>query len=132
MDIKLKSNKEIYKSKGIIAILVMIAIIVTSALGMCSSYKIIDKSAKSKKVNYFNEYGFANLIAESSYALYYDSMKENENQSASDFLLDIKKNITEEADEYSSYIQEALNNNIDQFNRETLGWNNDANLKYYY
>ena len=59
-------------------------------------------------------------------------MKENENQSASDFLLDIKKNITEEADEYSSYIQEALNNNIDQFNRETLGWNNDANLKYYY
>ena len=122
MDIKLKSNKEIYKSKGIIAILVMIAIIVTSALGMCSSYKIIDKSAKSKKVNYFNEYGFANLIAESSYALYYDSMKENENQSASDFLLDIKKNITEEADEYSSYIQEALNNNIDQFNRETLGW----------
>ena len=96
MDIKLKSNKEIYKSKGIIAILVMIAIIVTSALGMCSSYKIIDKSAKSKKVNYFNEYGFANLIAESSYALYYDSMKENENQSASDFLLDIKKNITEE------------------------------------
>lgn len=132
MDIKLKSNKEIYKSKGIIAILVMIAIIVTSALGMCSSYKIIDKSAKSKKVNYFNEYGFANLIAESSYALYYDSMKENENQSASDFLLDIKKNITEEADEYYSYIQEALNNNIDQFNRETLGWNNDANLKYYY
>lgn len=132
MDIKLKSNKEIYKSKGIIAILVMIAIIVTSALGMCSSYKIIDKSAKSKKVNYFNEYGFANLIAESSYALYYDSMKENENQSASDFLLDIKKNITEEADEYSSYIQEALNNNIDQFNKETLGWNNDANLKYYY
>lgn len=132
MDIKLKSNKEIYKSKGIIAILVMIAIIVTSALGMCSSYKIIDKSAKSKKVNYFNEYGFANLIAESSYALYYDSMKENENQSASDFLLYIKKNITEEADEYSSYIQEALNNNIDQFNRETLGWNNDANLKYYY
>lgn len=132
MDIKLKSNKEIYKSKGIISILVMIAIIVTSALGMCSSYKIIDKSAKSKKVNYFNEYGFANLIAESSYALYYDSMKENENQSASDFLLDIKKNITEEADEYSSYIQEALNNNIDQFNRETLGWNNDANLKYYY
>ena len=132
MDIKLKSNKEIYKSKGIIAILVMIAIIVTSALGMCSSYKIIDKSAKSKKVNYFNEYGFANLIAESSYALYYDSIKENENQSASDFLLDIKKNITEEADEYSSYIQEALNNNIDQFNRETLGWNNDANLKYYY
>ena len=132
MDIKLKSNKEIYKSKGIIAILVMIAIIVTSALGMCSSYKIIDKSAKSKKVNYFNEYGFANLIAESSYALYYDSMKENENQSASDFLLDIKKNITEEADEYSSYIQEALNKNIDQFNRETLGWNNDANLKYYY
>ena len=132
MEIKLKSNKEIYKSKGIIAILVMIAIIVTSALGMCSSYKIIDKSAKSKKVNYFNEYGFANLIAESSYALYYDSMKENENQSASDFLLDIKKNITEEADEYSSYIQEALNNNIDQFNRETLGWNNDANLKYYY
>ena len=132
MDIKLKSNKEIYKSTGIIAILVMIAIIVTSALGMCSSYKIIDKSAKSKKVNYFNEYGFANLIAESSYALYYDSMKENENQSASDFLLDIKKNITEEADEYSSYIQEALNNNIDQFNRETLGWNNDANLKYYY
>ena len=130
MDIKLKSNKEIYKSKGIIAILVMIAIIVTSALGMCSSYKIIDKSAKSKKVNYFNEYGFANLIAESSYALYYDSMNENENQSASDFLLDIKKNITEEADEYSSYIQEALNNNIDQFNRETLGWNNDANLKY--
>ena len=89
MDIKLKSNKEAYKSRGLISTLIMIGIIVIAALGMCSSYKTIDKLAKSVKVDYFNEYGFANTIAESSYALYCDSIKESENPS--EYLLDIKK-----------------------------------------
>ena len=43
MDIKSKSNKEVYKSRGLISTLIMIGIIVIAALGMCSSYKTIDK-----------------------------------------------------------------------------------------
>lgn len=127
--------KEEYKSKGIIAMLLMIAIIVTAALGMCSSYTTINKTAKRVKVNYFNEYRFANVMTDISYGLYYDSIKENENQNASDLLLDIKKNIIEESNEYYTYIEEELNENIGEFNRTILGWNNSANfgnLKYYY
>ena len=76
MDIKLKSNKENeifeeknkdqYKSKGIIAMLLMIAIIVVAALGMYNSYGFINEAAKNKKVNYFNDYQFADVIAYSS------------------------------------------------------------------
>lgn len=130
-----EKSKEEYKSKGIISMLLMIVIIVTAALGMCSSYGIIDRAAKEVKVNYFNEYAFANVITDISYGLYYDSIKESENQNASELLLDIEKNITEESDEYYSHTQESLNNNIDEFNRIALNWNNNSNsgnLKYYY
>ena len=130
-----EKSKEEYKSKGIISMLLMIVIIVTAALGMCSSYGTIDRAAKEVKVNYFNEYAFANVITDISYGLYYDSIKESENQKASELLLEIEKNIREESDEYYSYIQENLNNNIDEFNRIALNWNdnsNSGNLKYYY
>lgn len=130
-----EKSKEEYKSKGIISMLLMIVIIVTAALVMCSSYGTIDRAAKEVKRNYFNEYGFANVITDVSYGLYYDSIKESENQKASDLLLEIEKNIREESDEYYSYIQENLNNNIDEFNRIALNWNdnsNSGNLKYYY
>lgn len=143
MDIKLKSNKESeefkekskteYKSKGIIAMLLIIAIIVVAALGMCNSYGFVNEAAKGKKVNYFDEYQFATVIAESSYALYYDSIKELENPS--DYLLDIKKNIITDSGEYENYAENELNNELNQFNSEVLGWKNGAefgNLRYYY
>ena len=150
MDIKLKSNKEqddmnnsnnninekkegYFKSKGIITTLLIIAIIVTAALGMCSSYGFVNEAAKGKKVNYFDEYQFADVIAESSYALYYDSIKELENPS--DYLLDIKKNITIDSGEYENYAQNELNNELNQFNSEVLGWKSGTefgNLRYYY
>ena len=63
-----EKNREDYKSKGIIAMLLIISIIFTAALGMCSSYRTINKAAKGVKVNYFDEYGFASVIADSSYA----------------------------------------------------------------
>lgn len=141
MDIKLKSNKENeefkekskieYKSKGIIAMLLMIVIIVVASLGMCNSYGFVNEAAKSRNVNYFDEYGFASVIADSSYALYYDSIKED-NKNASDILLNIDSNIS---DDYYSYIQEDFNSNINMFNSEVRGWQNGANLgnlKYYY
>ena len=141
MDIKLKSNKnneelkeksrKEYKSKGIIAMLLMIAIIVVASLGMCNSYGFIDEAAKSKNVNYFDEYRFASVIADSSYALYYDSIKED-NKNASDILLNIDSNISED---YYSYIQEDFNSNINTFNSKVREWQNGANLgnlKYYY
>ena len=126
-----EKNREDYKSKGIIAMLLMISIIFTAALGMCSSYRTINKAAKGVKVNYFDEYGFASVIADSSYALYYDSIKED-NKNASDILLNIDSNISED---YYSYIQEDFNSNINMFNSEVRGWQNGANLgnlKYYY
>ena len=131
-----EKSREGYKSKGIIAMLLMISIIFTAALGMCSSYRTINKAAKGLKVNYFDEYGFADVIAESSYALYYDSIKVDDNKNASDILLNIDKNIIEGYDEnYYSYIQDDFNRTINAFNIEVLGWKNDANfgnLKYYY
>lgn len=126
-----EKNREDYKSKGIIAMLLIISIIFTAALGMCSSYRTINKAAKGVKVNYFDEYGFASVIADSSYALYYDSIKED-NKNASDILLNIDSNISED---YYSYIQEDFNSNINMFNSEVRGWQNGANLgnlKYYY
>lgn len=126
-----EKNREDYKSKGIIAMLLMISIIFTAALGMCSSYRTINKAAKGVKVNYFDEYGFASVIADSSYALYYDSIKED-NKNASDILLNINSNISED---YYSYIQEDFNSNINMFNSEVREWQNGANLgnlKYYY
>ena len=133
MDIKLKSNKEVYKSRGLISTLIMIGIIVIAALGMCSSYKTIDKLAKSVKVDYFNEYGFANTIAESSYALYYDSIKESENPS--EYLLDIKKNLSTNSDEYENYVANEVNNRLNAFNNKVLRWKNITefgNLRYWY
>lgn len=131
-----EKGREDYKSKGIIAMLLIIVIIFTAALGMCSSYRTINKAAKGVKINYFDEYRFANVIAESSYALYYDSIKVDDNKNASDILLNIDRNISEGYDEnYYSYIQDDFNSNINEFNNEVLGWKNGVNfgnLKYYY
>ena len=83
MDIKLKNNKnnsdmnysendvnamkkKVYKSKGIIATLVSLLIIASAALGMCKAYPIIDKSARNIENNYFEHYGFAEDLAETS------------------------------------------------------------------
>ena len=48
-EFKVKSKEE-YKSKGIIAVLLIISIIVTAALGMCSSYGAIDRAAKYETI----------------------------------------------------------------------------------
>lgn len=128
-----ESSKEIYKRKSIIATLLIIVIIFTASLGMCKSYKKINDVAKDKKANYFNEYGFADTISESSYALYYDAIKENEKQSASDILIDVEQkaeNLNLEVD-----IQDEVAKNIDIFNRRFLRWNENlksSNLKYCY
>lgn len=143
MDIKLKSNKENeefkergkieYKSKGIIAMLLMVAIIVVASLGMCNSYKFVNEAAKSINVNYFNEYQFADVIADSSYALYYDSIKESENPS--EYLLDVKKNLTKDSDEYENYVENEVNKKLNEFNNKVLIWKNRkdfGNLRYWY
>ena len=108
-------NKEVYKRRGIIVTLLIVLMIFTASLGMCKSYKKINDVAKDKKANYFNEYGFADTISESSYALYYDSIKENEKQSASEILIDLEQkteNLNLEFD-----IQDELSENINIFNR---------------
>lgn len=126
-------NKEVYKRRGIIVTLLIVLMIFTASLGMCKSYKKINDVAKDKKANYFNEYGFADTISESSYALYYDSIKENEKQSASEILIDLEQkteNLNLEFD-----IQDELSENINIFNRRFLSWNKNlksGNLKYYY
>ena len=112
MDIKLKNNKnnsdmnysendvnamkkKVYKSKGIIATLVSLLIIASAALGMCKAYPIIDKSARNIENNYFEHYGFAEDLAETSYVNYFSTLSEkNEgNLSPGKTLLNLESNI---------------------------------------
>ncbi|MCI9069346.1 MAG: hypothetical protein HFJ14_01590, partial [Clostridium sp.] len=126
-------NKEVYKRRSIIVTLLIVVMIFTASLGMCKSYKKINDVAKDKKANYFNEYGFADTISESSYALYYDSIKENEKQSASEILIDLEQKTEDLNLEFD--IQDELSENINIFNRRFLSWNKNlksGNLKYYY
>ncbi|WP_298126649.1 histidine kinase dimerization/phospho-acceptor domain-containing protein [uncultured Clostridium sp.] len=126
-------NKEVYKRRSIIVTLLIVLMIFTASFGMCKSYKKINDVAKDKKANYFNEYGFADTISESSYALYYDSIKENEKQSASEILIDLEQKTEDLNLEFD--IQDELSENINIFNRRFLSWNKNlksGNLKYYY
>ena len=65
MDIKLKNNNS-KESKGIVATLVALLIIAIASIAMCKSYPLIDKSAKNVKDNYFDNYRFADMLAEAS------------------------------------------------------------------
>lgn len=143
MDTKLKNNKKseefkekskvLNKSKGVIATLLMIITIVIAALVMCNSYGFIDETAKSKKINYFNQYEFADIIVHSSYALYYDSI--NNNQKPSEVLLDIEKNLNVNLDEANTYEDGDLNDYLRNFNDNFSQWSdniNHGNLNYYY
>ncbi len=87
MYIKLKGNTdnkefkeksiEEYKSKGIIAMLLIIVIIATSALGMCAAYPLIEENAKNVSyTNYFDEYDFTEKLACTLYSSYYNSLNE--------------------------------------------------------
>ena len=152
MDIKLKNNKDIEdmndsrnnsinenkknikKNRGIIATALAILIIVSAAIGMCASYKTIDKYAKGMKENYFNQWRIGQIIGQTSYSLYYNSIIEKDNQRPDEVLLDIKKNSQNYNQGDYGYAEDYLNSNINDFNSSIYHWNGttQGNLKFYY
>ena len=143
MDIKLKKNKnnsdmnysendvnamkkKVYKSKGIIATLVSLLIIASAALGMCKAYPIIDKSARNIENNYFEHYGFAEDLAETSYVNYFSTLSEkNEgNLSPGKTLLNLESNIYSNENYYTG--EEYIN----QFNSNFNNWRNRTEGRY--
>ena len=150
MDIKLKSsndNKEFndsrnningikksnYKGKVVIAILLVIAIIATAALGMCAAYPLIEENAKNVSYNnYFEEYAFSENLAGALYCSYYNSLNEKAGGTLdpASTLLNIPQNIYDNDEDYeeSEFIN-GFNSNFNNWNR--ILDNQLANLKYY-
>ncbi|MDU5262334.1 MAG: hypothetical protein E6176_07895, partial [Clostridium celatum] len=91
-----EKNREDYKSKGIISMLLIIVIIATAALGMCASYPLIEENAKNVSyTNYFDEYDFTEKLACTLYSSYYNSLNEKAGGTLdpASTLLNIQKNI---------------------------------------
>ncbi|MDU3724388.1 MAG: hypothetical protein E7G24_14495, partial [Clostridium celatum] len=119
-------KKKVYKSKGIIATLVSLLIIASAALGMCKAYPIIDKSARNIENNYFEHYGFAEYLAETSYVNYFSTLSEkNEgNLSPGKTLLNLESNIYSNENYYTG--EEYIN----QFNSNFNNWRNRTEGRY--
>lgn len=129
-----EKNREDYKSKGIISMLLIIVIIATAALGMCASYPLIEENAKNVSyTNYFDEYDFTEKLACTLYSSYYNSLNEKAGGTLdpASTLLNIQKNIYDNDEYYdeSEFIN-GFNYNFNYWNR--MLDNQLANLKYYF
>ena len=124
MDIKLKSNNN-KVSKGIVATLVALVIIVIASIAMCKSYPIIDKNAQNVKENYFDSYTFPDILAKTSYVKYFDSLleKADGNLNPAETLLSYN-NVYSNEDRYynKSY--------VDGFNSRFNNWSRNINESY--
>ena len=78
-----------------IATLIALTLIIAAALGMINSYGFVNKMSEKLKENYFDQYSFANVLAESSYSSYYNALKVNNDKliEPADVLLDITSNL---------------------------------------
>ncbi|MBC5624304.1 HAMP domain-containing histidine kinase [Clostridium sp. NSJ-49] len=129
MDTKLKNNNT---SKGIIATIVAILIISMAAIAMCKSYPIIDRNAQNIRDNYFDDYRFADIIAETSYVNYFNSLSEKAggNLNPAESLLDFGNNIYSNDEEY--YEDSYANGFNSRFSRWSRNINEIyRNLLYY-
>lgn len=131
-----EKSREEYKSKGIIAMLLIIVIIATAALGMCATYPLIEENAKNVSyTNYFEEYDFTEKLAGTLYSSYYNSLNEKAGGTLdpASTLLNIQKSMYDnDDDEYydeSEFIND-FNSNFNYWNR--ILDNQFANLKYYF
>ena len=75
MDINLKSNDK--KENKILTSLIIILILFIASVGMFKTYPFISKLAKDKSYNYLENYDFAKILIESSYALDYKIKNQN-------------------------------------------------------
>ena len=75
MDINLKSNDK--KENKILTSLIIILILFIASVGMFKTYPFISKLAKDKSYNYLENYDFAKILIESSYALDYKIKNKN-------------------------------------------------------
>ena len=75
MDINLKSNEK--KDNKILTSLIIILILFIASVGMFKTYPFISKLAKDTSYNYLEDYDFAKILIESSYALDYKIKNQN-------------------------------------------------------
>ena len=75
MDTNLKSNDK--KDNKILTSLMIVLILVIAAIGMFKTYPFISKLAKDASYNYLENYDFAKILIESSYALDYNIKTKN-------------------------------------------------------
>ena len=75
MDINLKSNDK--KENKILTSLIILLTLFIAAIGMFKTYPFISKLAKDTSYNYLENYDFAKILIESSYALDYKIKNQN-------------------------------------------------------
>ena len=75
MDINLKSNDK--KENKILTSLIILLTLFIAAIGMFKTYPFISKLAKDASYNYLENYDFAKILIESSYALDYKIKNQN-------------------------------------------------------
>lgn len=93
LDIKLKNSK----SKYIISAAIFLLMIVLSA-GFYSAYPLIKDQANKYEYNIFEEYDFFTNLNNSSYGIYFDTLKNKDNNTLrpSEVLLDTEKKYNEQ------------------------------------
>ena len=75
LDINLKSNDK--KENKILTSLIILLTLFIAAIGMFKTYPFISKLAKDTSYNYLENYDFAKILIESSYALDYKIKNQN-------------------------------------------------------
>lgn len=126
VSIKLKNNNS-KESKGIVATLVALLIIAIASIAMCKSYPIIDKSAKNVKDNYFDNYRFADMLAEASYVKYFNALSEKAGSTLNPSEVLINNNNNNNI--YSN--EENYDNSyVDSFNSEFSNWSRNISQDY--
>lgn len=104
MATKSKSN-----SLNIISTIIAVIIVTLSSIGMIMSYPKIEKlsiSKKNKTINLYEEQYFLENLSKISYYLYYDLLRDNDNNlKPSDIIMSIKPNV-ENIKDYTNYKKE--------------------------
>ena len=132
MDINLKSNDK--KENKILTSLIIILILFIASVGMFKTYPFISKLAKDKSYNYLENYDFAKILIESSYALDYKIKNQNseEIKEPKDIFIDKNSmNYFYEGNEesYNDEVYYRFNENFNQWITNLKG--SLSNLQYF-
>ncbi|ERK30966.1 histidine kinase dimerization/phospho-acceptor domain-containing protein [Clostridium intestinale] len=126
MDTKLKNNKSKYIISGIISLLLIIL-----SIGMYSIYPLIKDQAKEYEHNIFQEQHFLINLNNSNYNIYYDTLKNKDNDilKPSDILINELKKYNKNDEENNYFEENRFNEDIYRYG-EILD-RDLKNLEYY-